>query len=131
MNNQKEIDHKRLHLEDTLALVGEIEHMRHHNLRSSHATHNTDKEFGHLVSAATSQELRREVQATVGDISDEDWCELKVAQRIRQLNYETMEGNTKLFNELEDLVDSINSRILGQDMSNCHSCREDRGTTEL
>lgn len=130
MDNQKEIDHRHLHLEDTLALLGELEHERYHNLRSAHATKGQDKEFAHLVSGATCQRLRRKIQAQIGEISDEDWCELKSAQRIRQLNYETMEGDTEIFHELEDLVDSINSRILGQNMSNCYSCHEDRETTQ-
>lgn len=130
MDNQRDIDHNKLHLEDTLALLGELEHMRYHALRSAHALHGEEAEFAHLVTASTAQSLRRQIQSKVGEISDEDWCELKSAQRIRQLNYETMEGDTETFNALENLVDTINSRVLRQDMSKCYACHSDRVEVE-
>lgn len=130
MDEEKKIDHSKLNLEDRLALISELEHMRRHALRSAHATKDTNDEFFHLVTAATAQRLRRQVEAKLGDISDPDWCELKSAQAIRQLNYETMEGDQELFTELEQLVDSVNSHALKQDMSGCRGCQADRSAVE-
>lgn len=127
MDDQKKIDHSKLNLEDRLALLSELEHLRRHALRSAHATKDTEDEFFHLVTAASAQRLRREVEAKLGDISDPDWCELKSAQAIRQLNYETMEGDQQLFTALEELVDSVNSHALKQDMSGCQACKSDKG----
>lgn len=130
MDNEKKIDHSKLNLEDRLALVSELEHLRRHALRSAYATKDTEDGFFHLVTAATAQRLRRQVEAKLGDISDPDWCELKSAQAIRQLNYETMEGDQELFTELEQLVDGVNSHALKQDMSGCMACHEDKGAIE-
>lgn len=127
MDDQKKIDHSKLNLEDRLALLSELEHLRRHALRSAQATKDTEDEFFHLVTAASAQRLRREVEAKLGDISDPDWCELKSAQAIRQLNYETMEGDQQLFTALEELVDSVNSHALKQDMSGCKACKSDKG----
>lgn len=126
MDETKRVDHPKLNLEDRLALVGELEHLRAHALRSAYATKDTDEEFFHLVTASTAQRLRREVENKLGEIDTPDWCELKSAQRIRQLNYETMEGDTELFHELEQLVDSVNTHALEQDMSGCQACKSDR-----
>lgn len=126
MENQKETDHQRLHLEDRIALVSELEHLRRHALRSAYATKDTEDEFFHLVTASTAQRLRREVESKLGEIKTPDWCQLKSAAAIRQLNYETMQGDTPLFRALEELVDSVASHALGQDMSGCAACREDK-----
>lgn len=117
--------HDHLALEDTLSLVGELEHQRRHNLRSYFAAKDSEDKFFHLVSAASALQLRRRVQAKVGKVDTEDWCILKSAQAIRQLNYETMEGDEELFNDIESFVDSLNSHALKQDMSGCRACKED------
>lgn len=117
--------HSHLALEDALSLIGELEHQRRHNLRSYYSATEQEDKFFHLVSAAQAQRLRRRVQANVGQIDTEDWCILKSAQAIRQLNYEIMEGDEELFNELESFVDSINSHALKQDMSGCKACSAD------
>lgn len=120
------INHSHLALEDTLSLISELEHIRRHNLRSYYSAQGQEDKFFHLVSAAQAQRLRRKVQTKLGKIDVEDWCVLKSAQIIRQLNYELMEGDEELFNELEGLVDSINSHALKQDMSGCRACQADQ-----
>lgn len=122
--------HQHLALEDTLSLLGELEHQRRHNLRSSYAATDPEDKFFHLVAAAQAQRLRRWVQANLGQIDTEDWCILKSAQTIRQLNYELMEGDEELFNELESFVDSLNTHALKQDMSGCKACAEDASNVE-
>lgn len=124
------MDHEHLALEDKLWLISELEHARAHTLRSAHvATDQEDKMF-YLVTAARCQRLRRKAQSKLGEIDEKDWCLVKSAQRLRQLNYELMAGDEELFNELEDLVDSVNSHALKQDMSGCKSCHDDKLATE-
>lgn len=126
MDNSPGVDHTKLNLEDRLALISELEHLRRHALRSAYATKNTEDEFFHLVTASTAQRLRRKIEGELGEIATPDWCELKSAQAIRQLNYETMEGDSSLFRELEELVDSVNTHTLKQNMSGCQACEEDK-----
>lgn len=119
------MDHDHLALEDALAELGELEHIRAHALRSAHvATEQADK-MHYYVTAVRAQRLRRSLQAKLADISETDWCLVKAAQRLRQLSYELMEGDTENFDAVEELVDSINSHALGQDMSGCKSCEAD------
>lgn len=122
--------HTHLALEDTLSLIGELQHLRRHALRSAHASKEQEDKFFHLVTAARAQRLRRQVQSKLGEIATEDWCGLKSAQAIRQLNYELMSGDEELFNELESLVDSVNSHALKQDMTGCKACSSDKGMVE-
>lgn len=120
------MNHELLHTEDLLAELGELEHIRYHSLRSAHVTAVKEDKFFYLVMAAQAQRIRRKVQAQLGDINETDWCLVKSAQRLRQLSYETMVGDQELFDELEELVDSINTHALGQDMSGCKSCEADK-----
>lgn len=119
------MNHEHLALEDTLNLVGELEHSRRHNLRSYYAVKDTEHKFHHLVSAAQAQTLRRKVQTKLPDITEDDWCTVKSASAIRQLNYELMSGDEELFKELEAFVDSQYTHALKQDMSGCQACRDD------
>lgn len=126
----KEENHTHLALEDTLMLLGELEHGRRHALRSARVVPAQEDKFFWLVTAARYQQARRKVQAKLGDIAVEDWCAVKVAQSVRQLNYELMSGDEELFNELEELTDSVNSHALKQDMTGCKSCAADKGVAE-
>lgn len=123
------MDHNHLQLEDTLHLVEELEHERRHALRAARIAHtkeDKEQELFWLVTAARCKKARRKVQSKVGEVAEEEWCPLKSAQSIRQLNYETMDGDIELFNELEELVDSINSHVLKQDMTSCEACASDK-----
>lgn len=122
----KPISHEHLALEDTLSLLGELEHARYHALRSAHVAEKKEDKMHYLVTAARAQRARRKVQAKLEEIGETDWCLVKSGQRLRQLNYELMDGDTETFNELEELVDSINSHALHQDMSGCKSCSADK-----
>lgn len=121
--------HEQLETEDTLHLVEELEHERRHSLRAAriaHSKEDKEEEMFWLVTAARCKRLRRQVQTKVGDVAEESWCPLKSAQAIRQLNYETMNGDIETFNELEELVDSINSHVLKQDLTGCQACAVDK-----
>lgn len=120
------ISHEHMALEDTLALLGELEHTRYHALRSAHVAEKDEDKMHYLVTAARAQRARRKVQTKLEEIGETDWCLVKSGQRLRQLNYELMNGDTELFKELEELVDSVNSHALHQDMSGCRSCKADK-----
>lgn len=124
------MNHDHLALEDTLALVAELEHSRRHHLRAAYSVEDQEDKFFHLVTAARCQRLRRQVMGRLPKVDVEDWCALKSAQAIRQLNYELMEGDEELFRELEDLVDSVNTHALKQDMSGCQACKNDVSKVE-
>lgn len=120
-----DIKHEHMRLEDNLRKMGELEHLRSHALRSLKVcTEEEDKLFW-TVTAVQAEDARRDVQHKLGEIPTEDWCPAKVAQNIRQLNYETFDGDTELFEKIERLVDSVNSHIFKQDMTGCESCKED------
>lgn len=125
MDTLKNTDHERLALEDRLALVGELEHSRRHLLRAAHVAEEEDK-FFYLVEAAEAQRLRRRVMRKLGEIADRDWCPLKSAACIKQLNYETMEGDLELFEELETFADAVSGHALNTDLSDCGACIRDR-----
>lgn len=130
MNDEQ---HTHLALEDTLALLGELQHSRRHALRAAHIAHtkqDKENELFWLVTANRCMEARRKAQGKLGDIETSEWCPLKSAQAIRQLNYETMTGDIELFNDLEELVDSINSHVLKQDMTSCESCASDKANVQ-
>lgn len=121
--------HDKASLEDQLLELGQLEHLRTHSLRAARLAHTKDNkkdEVFWLVMAARCTRERRNIQAKIGVSADEEWCPLKVAQCIRQLNYETMNGDAEEFNALEEIVDDVNSHVLKQDMSGCHACKEDR-----
>lgn len=119
-----------MNLEDKLYLLGQLEHLRQHSLRASKTCTEQEDKFFWQVTAAQAQSSRRKLQHSLGEIATEDWCPVKVAQDIRRLNYETMEGDVELFEELESLVDSINSHVFKQDMTGCFSCKTDMLATK-
>lgn len=118
--------HKHLALEDTISLIGELEHLRRHALRAATAQPDATEAFFYMVKAAQAQRIRRTLQAKLGKIADEDWCLVKCAAAVKQLNYELMQGDAELFKDIEDLTDSVLSRGLGKDMTGCKACKEDK-----
>lgn len=116
---------------DVLWLLGELEHERKHALRAARVFDNVekDKSFKNIVRAGQAQTMRREIQ-NFFDISEEEWCQVKVAMIIKQLAYETFEGNIELFKKLEDFTDDILSDALNEDFRGCKSCKEDMNEEE-
>lgn len=119
------MNHDHLALEDTLNLLGELQHARRHCLRSAQVATDAEDKFFYLVKASQAQRIRRALQAKLGDIDKTDWCLLKCSAAIKQLNYETMSGDTELFKELEDLADGLSSHALKRDMTDCEACAVD------
>lgn len=118
------MNHEKMNTLDILWEMAELEHERRHALRTARTTADKDKRFRNLVRAGQAQEYRREIQHKF-DISEEEWCQAKVAMNIKQLAYETFTGDYELFEKLEDFTDDILSDILNEDMSGCSNCRAD------
>lgn len=130
MDKQKDIDHKRLAVEDKLWILGELEHQRRHCLRSARVTTEKEVKLHYYVKAEQAQRLRRKVQATLGDIDELDWCVVKSAMALKQLNYETFGGDMELFEELEEYCDSQTSHAFGLDLTGCSACVADQDSVK-
>lgn len=114
---------------DIIALIGELEHARRHALRASVTASNEEdgeKAFSYQMFANKAQRLRRELtEKNFPDLDEKDWCLVKVAACLRQINYETFTDNTKALSEIDGLVDEILELATGEDLSGCAACRED------
>lgn len=120
------MDHKQLALADKISLLGELEHARHHLLRSAHVAEEQEKKFYYLVKAKQAQDLRRRVQEKWLATDELDWCLIKSSARLKWLNEEVAHDDLELFSELESFADDILGHGLGKDLSGCHSCAEDK-----
>lgn len=125
------IDSEKANISDQILLVGELEHIQRHALRSMVSPNIEDEErIWYAVTAKQAKDLRRKYMRThFQDCPDELWCLGKASASLRQLNYETFTGDTEECDEIDALVDSIWSKITGQDMTGCKSCSEDRDST--
>ena len=119
------MDHKTLSVIDQAAIIGELEHIRRHAIRSAHSTDNDDDEFTYLVIAKEAQTARRRFQEEHLPTSSLDWCLVKAACTLKQLAYETMEEDVETLDYLEQLADKILSTATGKDLSGCEACKED------
>lgn len=119
------IDYQLKNIVDQIALVGELEHLRRHAERSAVVAKENDKDFVHyLIIAEKARDIRRKVMAELG-LDELDHCMCKSASCIRQLAYETDDGNSELLKELDELVDKVWGHALDMDLSGCQACRED------
>lgn len=127
---------KRTH--DIRSLIGELEHVRRHAIRSKNSvmrkledspddTTLQEKKVHYMVLAQYVLEMRRTLMKEVlGGVSDEDWCLLKAASAIEQLAYELEPLPDELSYQIDRISDLIWGSALGQDMTGCKSCHEDR-----
>lgn len=125
---------------DKIAVIGELEHMRRHALRS-HATlrykieNEVDKEerkimneraFYYMVVATTATKHRRKyMERHFHKVSDEDWCLVKSAATLRQLIYES-ENSGDDVEDIDRFIDNVWGNALGMDLTGCRDCNEDR-----
>lgn len=124
---EKTFNHKKTGTSDKIALVGELEHARRHALRSAVSVENEEKQFFYLTLAKQLQTIRREYMRThFGQIADSDWCLCKTAACLRQIAYEVFESNSDELKEIDNLVDEIWGKALGEDLSDCEACKDDR-----
>lgn len=125
MNN---IDYELKNTSDIILLIGEIQHVQRHALRSMVSPNIEEEErVWYAVLAKQAKDARRSLMRKhFPDCPDELWCLGKASASLRQLAYETFTGDIEELSEIEDIVDSIWSKITGQDMTGCKSCTLDR-----
>ena len=129
---KKEFNHAKASASDAIRLIGELEHIRSHALRSatvSLAEDNSEKVFDYTVIAKRAQLLRRDfMRKHFGDIDLKDWCLCKSAACLRQIAYEIFESDVEELSEIDNLVDEIWGKALGKDLSDCEACVADMGS---
>lgn len=86
-----------------------------------------DERTWYAVIAKQAKDLRRDyMRKHLTDCPDELWCLGKASASLRQLAYETFTGDIEELTEIEDIVDTIWTKITGQDMTGCKSCEDDK-----
>ena len=127
MDNEKNIfDHETASVSDAIRLVGELEHIRAHALRSATVAEGTDDEMFYLILAQQAKELRRAyMQDHFPDIDSKLWCLCKSAATLRQIAYEIWGEKAGQLKEIDNIVDSIWGKALDKDLSGCESCAKD------
>ena len=111
--------HKKLSITDTLAVVGELEHLRRHILRSVQYMDDDDSKLFWLVEASKIQQMRRTYMKKFFPVKEKYWCIVKSCATLRQLIYETSDKDLDEFRQYDTLIDEIMSEIMGQDLSGC------------
>lgn len=133
MEEEKTFNHAKAGIADKILVLSEFEHLRRHAIRSAVSVFDEDssdntKWVHYAVIASRAQALRRLYQQKhFGSLSEYDWCLCKSAACLRQLAYETQENDYGMLKMIDDLVDEVWGTALGEDLSSCAACREDRG----
>lgn len=127
MSEENEIfDHKTASIADDIRLVSELEHIRAHALRSAVVAEGTDDEMFYLLTAQRAKELRRQyMQDHYPNIDSKLWCLCKSAACLRQVAYEVWGEKAELLKQIDELVDDIWGKAVGEDLSACEACRKD------
>ena len=127
----KTFNHAKAGTSDRIAVIGEMEHLRRHALRSAIVADSEEKQeeaFQFLVWAKQLQDLRRNyMQKHFAKIDSKYWCMCKSAACLRLLAYEVDGGDKDLLREVDNLVDDIWGTAVGEDLSDCEACKSDRG----
>lgn len=118
------IDHKRASIADQIALVGELEHIRRHALRSAQIAESDNEFYANIANKAKS--IRRMYMNDHFELSETDHCLCKASASLRQLIYETLEDDYEYLPEIDELVDEIWTKATGVDMSGCEACRNEQ-----
>lgn len=119
-------DYETANVSDGIALVGELEHIRRHALRSAQLSAGTDDEIFYMVTAKRAQDLRRKYMAKHFEAPEKLHCLGKCTAALRQLAYETDTGDAEFLHSVDELVDSVWGKITDKDLSGCESCRADQ-----
>lgn len=120
-------DHQTAGISDAIRLVGELEHIRAHALRSAVVAEGTEDEMFYLVLAQQAKEMRREfMQDQFPKIDSKLWCLCKSAATLRQIAYEGWRVKAENLKRIDNMVDEIWGKALGKDLSGCEACKEDK-----
>lgn len=125
--NENSFDHEKASVSDAIRLIGEIEHIRAHALRSAVVAEGTEDEMFYLLLAAQAKELRRQyMQEHFPDIDSKLWCLCKSAATLRQIAYEIWGEKAEFLKLLDNMVDDIWGKATGKDLSECEACETDK-----
>ena len=131
-DNEKLFNSKKANVADRITVIGEAEHLYYHAKKSASTTEGTDQEVFHLVLAKKVQDFRRNyMHKYFPQITDDTWCEAKAVEALRQRVYESDEGDADILKAVDELWALVWSEILGEDMSGCKACQEDRNPSGL
>ena len=137
MENQeqpKTFDHKKGSTSDRIAVVGELEHARRHAIRSAIVLYTEEKAedaFKFLVWAKQLMDMRRAYMGKhFANVDSKHWCLCKSAACLRQLAYEVEGDDSEFLTEVDNLVDQVWGDALGEDLSDCEACKEDKSAIE-
>ncbi len=124
-NTPNSIDHNKLSILDRIAIIGELEHIRRHAIRSANSSSEEEEKLFYGVIGQKAKRLRRKYQKEYLDCKDRDWCLVKSAATLKQLFYE-VDCEFDCLNEAESLADEILSHAYNTDLSGCESCANDK-----
>lgn len=119
-------DYDLANISDGIRLIGALEHIRAHALRSAQLSAGEDDEIFYQVTAKRAQNLRREYMAKHFNAPEKLHCLGKATAELRQIAYETDTGDSDFLHEVDELVDSVWGKITDTDLSGCQACREDK-----
>jgi len=127
MEDKQNEKYQALNTSDHIRVIGELEHIYSHAMRSKQVAKDTDDEVFYQVIANKAKTLRRKYMRTYfPDCDDKLWCLGKASASLRQVMYESDEGQTELVREIDDLVDEIWGKISGKDLYGCQACKDDK-----
>lgn len=130
----KTFDHKKGSTSDRIAVVGELEHARRHAIRSAivlYTEEKTEDAFKFLVWAKQLMDMRRAYMGKhFANVDSKHWCLCKSTACLRQLAYEVEGDDSEFLTEVDNLVDQVWSDALGEDLSDCEACKEDKSAIE-
>lgn len=117
--------HEKFSITDTLALVGELEHLRRHIIRSVQYMNDDDSKLFWLVQADRCQRLRRDYMKKYFPVDEKYWCIVKACATLRQMLYETFSKDVEELKDVDGMIDEIMTEVLGVNTSGCEACRQD------
>ena len=134
MEEPKTFNHAKASVADKIALLSELEHTRAHAIRSAIVLQTEEKEdesFKFLVWAKQLLDMRRKFMGKwFPDIDAKHWCMCKATARLRQLAYEIGGDDIELLVSIDTLADEVWGDAIGEDLSDCAACKEDKNIPE-
>ena len=80
----------------------------------------------YLLTAQRAKELRRQfMQEHYPNIDSKLWCLCKSAACLRQVAYEVWGEKAEFLKQIDELVDDIWGKAVGEDLSGCEACKQD------
>lgn len=134
MEEPKTFNHAKASVADKITLLSELEHARAHAIRSAIVLQTEEKEdesFKFLVWGKQLLDMRRKFMGKwFPDIDAKHWCMCKATARLRQLAYEIGGDDIELLVAIDTLTDEVWGDAIGEDLSDCIACKEDKNTPE-